>query len=138
MFTQIGLWFLLTSSTYNLPPDLLSAICYTESKYNTHAVHLDDGGEPSLGICQIHYSTAKWLGFKGTPTQLMDPKTNIEYAGRYLAKQLERYDENAQKAVIAYNYGHAPKNLTYTRYQIKVFTRWGTKNVQKWSTSQMH
>jgi soluble lytic murein transglycosylase-like protein len=137
MITQLGLYFLLTSSQFNLPPGLLDSICYTESTYNTRAIHLDDGpGGPSLGVCQIKYSTAKWLGFKGTPTQLMNPKTNILYAGKYLAKQLERYDDNAQKAVIAYNYGHAPKNLTNTKYQIKVFKRW--QHVQKRSASEMH
>jgi len=124
MITQLGLYFLLTSSQFNLPIGLLDSICYTESTYNTRAIHLDDGGEPSLGICQVHYSTAKWLGFKGTPTQLMNPKTNIYYAGAYLAKQLERYDDNTVKAVIAYNYGHVPKNLTSTKYQVKVFKVW--------------
>lgn len=137
MITQLGLYFLLTTQQYNLPPDLLSAICYTESTYNTRAIHLDDGpGGPSLGVCQIKHSTAKWLGFKGTPTQLMNPKTNILYAGKYLKYQLLKY-KNPVKAVIAYNYGHAPKNLTYTQYQIKVFTIWGSHNVQKRSTSQM-
>lgn len=134
---QLSLYFLLTSYQYNLPPGLLDSICFVESKYDINATHKDDGGESSLGVCQLHYSTAKWLGFNGTSKQLMDPQTNINYAGAYLSKQLSRYRNNPQKAVIAYNYGHVPKSLTYTKYQIKVFTKWGDKNVQKWSSCQM-
>ena len=75
-----------------------------------------------MGVCQIKLKTAKWLGFRGTEKQLMDPSINIYYAGKYLAKQLHRYT-SIQKAVIAYNIGNA-KNLTTSKYQAKVFKRW--------------
>lgn len=116
--------FILVSMQMNLPPDLLSSLCYVESKHDIAAVHVDDGATNSLGICQIKLETARELGFKGSEKQLMDPKTNIYYAGAYLAYQMNRYQGDMTKAVISYNLGHA-KHLTNTSYQVKVFKQWG-------------
>lgn len=123
---QLTLYFLLTTAQYNLPPNLLSSLCYVESHYDIHAIHLEDGPEDSLGVCQLHISTAKLMGFKGTKRQLMDPQVNIHYAGAYLAHQIKRYNGQINKAVIAYNYGSA-KNLTSSKYQIKVYNQWRKK-----------
>jgi soluble lytic murein transglycosylase-like protein len=119
----IWVFFLITSSQYNLPKGLLPALCYVESNHKVNAVHHDDGNGDSLGICQIKLATAQSLGFKGTEEELMNPKTNIHYAGKYLAKQLVRYDGSVRKAVIAYNQGRV-KTLTTTKYQVKVFNKW--------------
>lgn len=118
----LTLLFLTMSSQYHLPPGLLSALCYVESKHNVSAVHHDDGNSDSLGVCQIKYETAKWLGFKGTKKQLMEPKYNVKYAAKYLSYQLNRY-RNVNRAVIAYNIGNA-KGLTNTKYQARVFKEW--------------
>jgi soluble lytic murein transglycosylase-like protein len=107
---------------FNLPPGLLQSVCYTESRYNINAVHHDDGNGDSLGVCQIKFKTAKWLGFKGTAQQLMNPKTNIYYAAKYIRYNINRY-RNAARAVIAYNLGHAGA-LTSTNYQRTVFKVW--------------
>lgn len=88
-------------------------------------MHMDDGGSPSIGICQIKFKTAKWLGYKGTAEGLLDPKTNIHYSGKYLAYQLRRYKSNS-RAVVAYNFGNAT-SLTSSAYQRKVFSIWKKK-----------
>lgn len=115
---------LFTSTTIqlNLPPGLLQSICYVESTYKISAVHHDDGGSDSLGLCQIKYNTAKRLGFKGTEKELMRVDVNIYYAGKYLRYQLHRYHAT-NKAVIAYNKGNA-KGLTASKYQAKVYKEW--------------
>ena len=87
------------------------------------AIHYADGKTNSYGVCQIKYETAQQLGFKGTAKQLMEPKNNIKYAAKYLARQLHRYNGNVNKAVIAYNRGHAGTLVT-TKYQVAVFTEW--------------
>lgn len=112
---------------YNLPPNLLSSLCWVESKHNVYAHHVNDGGSDSFGICQIKYNTAKHMGFKGTKQQLMEPINNINYAAAYLSYQLVRYNNNPKKAVIAYNRGHA-KKLTKTNYQVRVFKHWRSIN----------
>jgi soluble lytic murein transglycosylase-like protein len=123
--------FFLVTLQFHLPQGLLSSLCYVESKHNPIAVHIDDGDGNSLGICQVKWSTARWLGFKGTEQDLMDPSTNIYYAGKYLAKQLQRYPNEINKAVIAYNQGHA--NLTTTKYQVRVFNTW-----EEWRKHGVH
>lgn len=122
MTAELLMLFTLHSNTYHLPTKLLESVCYIESKYDVKAVHHDDGGEDSLGVCQIKLSTAKWLGFKGNRRQLMSPSVNIEYAARYLRRQLDRY-KNVTKAIISYNRGNA-KHLTRTKYSDKVKKKW--------------
>lgn len=121
--TALHVLFMTISIQYSLPSGLLEAVCFVESNHKVNAVHKDDGGANSLGVCQIKLNTAKDLGFKGTEKQLMNPKTNIKYAAKYLRHQLNRYKGSITKAVIAYNLGHA-SGLTTTKYQRKVFKKW--------------
>lgn len=120
--------FLLTTQTLDLPPTLLSAICWVESHHNSLAVNADDGGSASHGICQVKLETAALLGFKGTEKQLSVPKTNILYAGKYLQWQLKRYHSNIPVAVAAYNAGsyHVNKEgqIMNRKYVAKVFDAW--------------
>lgn len=122
--------FLTTSWQFDLPPGLLESICYVESKYDTHAIHEDDGGSDSIGVCQIKLTTAQDLGFTGTPKQLLQPEINIHYAGKYLRKQLSRYKNDYTKAIISYNIGHAGM-LTTTNYSATVLEHWRSENVRK-------
>lgn len=115
--------FIATTTQLGLPPNLLHSVCYIETKHNIHAVHKNDGNSDSLGVCQIKLKSAQMMGFKGTPQQLMDPRTNIWYAGKLLKHQLKRYNGSIERAVIAYNFGSA-KHLTTTKYQVKVFKQW--------------
>jgi soluble lytic murein transglycosylase-like protein len=124
----LTLLFNTTSAEFKLPPNLLSSLCYIESTHNINAVHKDDGGGDSVGICQVKLKTAKWLGFKGTEKQLMYPKTNIYYAAKYLAYQKKRYG-NITRAIVAYNIGNA-KNLTRSKYSDKVIKQWRALNVR--------
>lgn len=119
--------FLTISLQYGLPLGLLDSLCYVESKHKINAIHHDDGGSDSIGICQIKYSTAKSLGFKGSVKDLYKPQNNIKFAALYLRKQINRYN-NVKRGVIAYNRGNA-KLLTSSKYQVKVYTRW-SKDVQ--------
>ena len=108
---------------YGTPPGLLEALCYVESKHNINAIHHDDGGADSLGICQIKLATARDMGFRGTAKQLMNPSMNIKYAAKYLSRQIKRYNDNTVRGVIAYNLGHAGR-LTTSKYQRKVYKQW--------------
>jgi soluble lytic murein transglycosylase-like protein len=114
--------FLAATINHSLPVGLLESLCYVESKHNVNAVHRDDGNSDSLGVCQIKYRTAQYMGFKGTRQQLMLPTVNIYYAGKYLRHQLNRYG-SIERAVIAYNLGHAGR-LTSTKYQVRVYEQW--------------
>lgn len=98
--------FISVSMDLNLPTGLLNTLCRVESGLNPKALNVHDGGSPSYGVCQVKYQSAKLVGFKGSPKQLMDPKVNIDVAGRILSAQYKRYG-NWAKAVTAYNKGNS-------------------------------
>lgn len=126
--TTLALMFVAASQSFNLPTGLLSSLCFVESSHNVKAIHHDDGGSNSVGICELKLSTARLLGFKGTERQLMIPKDNIKYAAKYLKKQLKRYHGNISKAVAAYNAGTYRRNCfgypKNKKYVTKVFMAW--------------
>jgi soluble lytic murein transglycosylase-like protein len=115
--------FLAATIQFHLPANLINSVCWVETKHKVNAIHHDDGGADSLGVCQIKLATAQDLGFEGTAKQLMDPKTNITYSAAYLSYNIARYHGNVEKAVIAYNRGNA-RGLTKTAYSGKVLTQW--------------
>ena len=119
----LSLIFSVVSAQHHIPPGLLSALCFVESRHNIDAIHHDDGRSESLGVCQIKYNTAKWLGYKGDIVDLMIPEINALYAAKYLEYQLKRYDYDIARAATAYNRGNA-KGLTRSSYSDKVLQRW--------------
>lgn len=119
----LAVLFLSVSFQFNLPTDLLSSVCYMESHHNVNAIHHNDGGTDSYGVCQIKLETAQWLGFQGSAKELMLPSTNIVYAAKYLSYQLKRHDNNVTLAVISYNQG-STKGLTRTNYSDTVLSIW--------------
>jgi len=127
---KLALLFLQTSQMFNLPPGLLSAICYVESKHVIEAIHVDDGGSPSIGVCQVKLWTAKDLGFKGNEHQLANPRLNIFYAGKYLRNRINRYPSSIPKVIAAYNAGTARVDkdgyFVNEAYVDKVLFAWGS------------
>lgn len=115
----IGL-FMTVSLQFSLPPDLLSAMCFVESGHRTEAINRHDKGR-SIGVCQVKLKTAKFMGFKGTEAELMEPEVNVYYAGKYLRHCYDRY-ENWAKAVTCYNKGHSSGHGG-SEYVGKVFNR---------------
>jgi soluble lytic murein transglycosylase-like protein len=116
------------TAMYNLPPGMLRAICYTESHHNVYAIHVDDGSSNSLGVCQVSYNTAREMGFTGSEAELMEPATNINYAGLYLRSRLRRNHGNIRLAIAAYNSGSPlfkrDGSLINELYVHKVATAW--------------
>lgn len=118
---------LTASGFFGLPDGLLSAVCWVESKHQVSAINAHDNGSPSIGLCQLKLETARGLGYRGTAKTLrQDAGINSFYAGKYLRRQLERYDGDIIKAVAAYNSGtyhlgrHGkPRNLKYVNRVLK-------------------
>lgn len=120
--------FLVFTAQYDLPPGLLSALCWVESNHKTAAINQYDGDSPSYGVCQIKLETAKSMGFRGDSKALMKPEINIKWSAKYLKRQMTRYDNDPRKAVAAYNAGtHRVNKYGKTRnvkYVNKVFKAW--------------
>lgn len=126
--TTLALTFLAVTNTFSLPTGLLSAVCFVESGHKPTAMHKDDGHGNSVGLCQIKIGTAKLLGFKGTEKDLLNPNINAYYSGKYLSKQLTRYNGNAKMAIAAYNAGTCRWNssdmIVNRKYVSKVYIAW--------------
>lgn len=127
----MALIFSTTTTNMDLPKGLLSALCYVESAHKYQAINYEDGSQDSIGVCQLHPTTARLMGFKGPDKNLMIPSINAFYAAKYLKKQLRRYSGDVRKAVAAYNSGKYIQgrdgSAVNQHYVNKVFSAWANK-----------
>lgn len=94
------------ATTYNLPPALVMAVISQESAFNPFAKRYESKYDCySYGLMQILYVTAKDLGYKGEPEELLDINNNLNYGCKYLAKQYKRYNQNLTDTISSYNAG---------------------------------
>lgn len=91
------------------PYPLLRAICTVESNLNAHAINRVDGSDKrhSIGLCQIKLNTARWMRCPKIKREydLFDARSNARCAARFLRYQLDRYEQNWDRAIAAYNSG---------------------------------
>ena len=90
---------------YDLPPPLLAAVIYTESKFDASA--RSDAG--AMGLMQLLPDTAKGIALRTggegfVVTDLLDPEVNVRYGSWYLRSLLDRYDD-LSTALAAYHAG---------------------------------
>ncbi len=64
---------------YEVPVDLVQRVIVRES---THRPRARKG--PYYGLMQILPATARSMGFRGQPSDLLDAETNLRYAVKYL------------------------------------------------------
>ena len=64
---------------YGIPLELLRRVINRESTFNPSARN-----GPYYGLMQILPATARTMGFRGEPSDLLNAETNIIYAGKYL------------------------------------------------------
>jgi len=82
-------------------PDLIRAVILAESGGNPTAV----SPKNARGLMQLMDSTALEMGVEDP----LDPEQNIRGGARYLAKLLDQFQGNVEKALAAYNAG--PNNV---------------------------
>ena len=97
------------AEAHGIDPAIIFAMAYRESSYRASAI--GDNGN-SFGLLQIqprwHQNRMDRLGV----TDLLDPYQNVVVGIDYLAEQVERYDGDIAKALVAYNAGHYSGTIT--------------------------
>ena len=67
------------AAIHEIPVSLLHRVIIRES---THRPKARNG--PYYGLMQILPETARTMGHRGPPSELLDAETNLKYAGKYL------------------------------------------------------
>ena len=89
------------SAHYNIPEALFHRLAVRES---THRPWARNG--PYYGLLQISVPTARSMGFRGAPNDLLDAETNLIYAGKYLRGAWLLADGSFDEAVKWYSRGY--------------------------------
>lgn len=85
------------SNQYNVDSDFIKAIIKQESGFNSNAT----SKKGAMGLMQLMPSTAESMGV----TNAYDPSQNIEGGVKYLRGLLDKFDNNKELALAAYNAG---------------------------------
>ena len=86
---------------YRMPESLIHRVIQRESGYNPRARN-----GPYYGLMQILPATARTMGYRGTPSGLLDAETNLKYAGKYLRGAWLVSHGSQSKAVYWYASGY--------------------------------
>ena len=89
------------AAEHGIPEALLHRVIRRESDYRPEARN-----GPYRGLMQIHPDTARSMGFRGAPQELLDPAVNLRYAGRYLRGAWIVADGDPDAAVMWYARGY--------------------------------
>jgi len=85
-----------------VPEDMFLNLVNTESGWNPNAV----SPAGAQGLTQVMPATARQPGFGVDPLEdPYDVDENLRFGADYLAAMLDRYDDDREKAAIAYNAG---------------------------------
>lgn len=89
------------ADVHDIPETLLHRVIQRESDYRANARN-----GPYWGLMQILPQTARSMGFRGEPSDLLDPEVNLTYAGRYLRGAWIVSDGDIDEAVMWYARGY--------------------------------
>lgn len=108
--SEIPLSYELQQYTYQrcqdsgLEYEMVLAIMWRESLFQTQAVGVNKNGTKDSGLMQINDINRGWLSDHGI-SDLLDPYQNIDAGTLILSKYFNKYSEN--QALMAYQYGES-------------------------------
>lgn len=103
-----------------IDPALIKALIWQESSGRADVVVYEGkpswyGGKPlySYGLTGLTLPAAQDMAFFGEEKDLIKPEINVKYATLYLRHQIDRYNGDVSKGLVAYNAGFFTGNYTY-------------------------
>jgi soluble lytic murein transglycosylase len=91
----------------DLPPDLIAAVIYAESKFSDRTSNAGARGLMQITPRTAEAIAAKTGGSAFTQDDLGDPDVNIRYGSWYLRNLMDSYGDNVTLALAAYNAGQS-------------------------------
>ncbi len=98
---ELDAMILRQAKRHGVPESLVRRIVMRESRYNARARN-----HSFWGLMQISYPTARSMGFKGSPSELLNPVVNLTYAVPYLANAFIVAGKREDAAVRLYAHGY--------------------------------
>ena len=98
---ELDAMIIRAAQAHGVPERLVRRVVMRESRYNPRARN-----RSFWGLMQISYPTARSMGFKGSPEQLLNPLTNLTYAVPYLANAFVIAGKREDAAVRLYASGY--------------------------------
>ncbi|MBS7586464.1 transglycosylase SLT domain-containing protein [Ancylobacter defluvii] len=86
---------------FDVPARLVRRVAWRESNFDPSKRH-----GPYWGLMQIRVDTARALGFRGAPRDLLDADINMAYAVAYLANAYRVAGRDERRAVMLYASGY--------------------------------
>ncbi|MEY1556039.1 transglycosylase SLT domain-containing protein [Yoonia sp. R2331] len=86
---------------HDIPASLIHRVIQRESDYRPRARN-----GPYWGMMQILPETARTMGHRGPPSELLDPEVTLRYAGKYLRGAWLVSDGDEARAVMWYARGY--------------------------------
>ncbi len=122
---------------YDLPVQLVAALCQVESGCNPMATRYEPGyrwvvefdspyttsatervhQQTSWGLMQLMGANARDLGYRGPMPALCDPWLGLDLGCRFLRRLIDRYDGALLDAVSAFNQGRARRDPGTGQYR---------------------
>lgn len=85
----------------DIDPDIAFGLVRAESSFKNSATSYVG----AVGLTQLMPATARWLERDITNSELRNPRTNLRIGFRYLKRLMEKYNGDADLALVAYNRG---------------------------------
>jgi soluble lytic murein transglycosylase-like protein len=86
---------------FDVPAALLRRVAWRESNFDPRKRN-----GPYWGLMQIRVDTARGLGFRGAPRDLLEANTNMAFAAAYLANAYRVAGRDEKRAVMLYSRGY--------------------------------
>ena len=124
-YTELKSLIFENSSRHNIPVEIICGIISQESGWRTDATRYEPAFQrkyidtkyqnfrekwrrdmaTSWGLMQVMGITARELGFRGDPCELLNPPVGVRWGCKKLAELMRRYPDAPKDVISAYNAG---------------------------------